>query len=92
MEYMREPDQEDIYPSERTVVNVMHAAGGASQADVIAALRYLREDRGLKPGTKNGPRHWAWFKTVIGNRFAELRTEPTAELPPADLDAGMEAF
>ena len=65
MEYMREPDQEDIYPSERTVVNVMHAAGGASQADVIAALRYLREDRGLKPGTKNGPRHWALFKTVM---------------------------
>ena len=68
-DYMTAPDGERIYPSARTVVDVMDAAGGASDDEVIACLRYLREERGLRAGTKNGPRHFTWFKTVVTDYF-----------------------
>ncbi len=72
-QYMQEPGHEDITPTERLVVDVMDAAGGAAENDVIACLEYLREGRGLKPGTRYGPRHWSWFKTVISHYFRERR-------------------
>ena len=39
--YFKEPGQEDLYPSERLVVDVMDAARGATEQDVIAAPGYL---------------------------------------------------
>jgi hypothetical protein len=51
----------------------MDAAGGHSEDEVIACLRYLREERGLRPGTKRGPRHFSWFKTVVADHFAQKR-------------------
>lgn len=71
----REPGQEDLYPSDRTVVDVMDAAGGATEQEVVACLRYLREERRLDPGTQNGPRHWAWFKTVVAEYFLRKRSQ-----------------
>jgi uncharacterized protein YdaU (DUF1376 family) len=71
--YFQEPGQEDLRPADRLVADVMDAAGGASEADVIACLEYLREVRGLKPGTKHGPRHWSWFRTVVQDYFARKR-------------------
>jgi hypothetical protein len=49
----------------------MDAAGGASEDDVIGCLRYLLAERGLRSGTKNGPRHFSWFKTVVTDYFSQ---------------------
>jgi hypothetical protein len=73
VDYMTAPDDERISPSARLVVDVMDSAGGASEEEVIACLRYLREERGLRPGAKNGPRHLSWFKTVVADYFAQKR-------------------
>jgi hypothetical protein len=43
----------------------MDASGGHSEDEVITCLRYLREERGPRPGSKRGPRHFSWFKTVV---------------------------
>lgn len=106
-ECFREEGQEDIYPSDRTVVDVMNAAGGAREQEVIAALRYLQRERGLLPGTRNGPRHWSWFPTVVGDYFSRKREREESANPcghsewegrneqKADresLEAGMDAF
>jgi hypothetical protein len=66
-------DDERIYPTERVVVDVMDAAGGASEEAVLGCLRYLRQERGLRPGTKSGPRQFSWFKTVVADYFAQKR-------------------
>ena len=69
-DYMITPDDpERIYPTDRLVVDVMAAANGASEDDVLECLRYLRNERGLRPGTKQGPHKFAWFKTVVGDYF-----------------------
>ena len=68
-----EPEQEDIYPSDRTVVDVMDVAGGATEEEVVVCLQYLYNERGLRCGTRNGPRHWAWFKTVVADYFSQKR-------------------
>ena len=65
--------EERIMPSARLVVDIMDAAGGHSEDEVIACLRYLREERGLRPGAKNGPHHFSWFKTVVVDYFAQKR-------------------
>ena len=52
--------------------DVMDAAGGATEPQVVACLRYLYRDRGLRPGTKHGPSDFSWFKTVVADYFAEL--------------------
>jgi hypothetical protein len=72
-DYMAVPGEERIYPSARVVVDVVDAAGGRTEDEVIACLRYLREERGLRPGTKNGPRHFSWFKTVVADYFMQRR-------------------
>lgn len=66
-------DPERVYPGDRQVVDVMDAAAGASEEDVIRCLQYLREERGLWPGTKHGPRHFSWFKTLVANYFQQKR-------------------
>jgi hypothetical protein len=78
--YFQEAGQEDLYPDDRLVVDVMYAAGGATEQEVIAYLRYLHDERGLLPGTRGGPDHWSWFKTVAENHFKEKRARA---LPPA---------
>lgn len=60
-------------PSHRTVVDILQAAGGASEHEVIECLAYLWNERGLRPGTKNGPETWSWFKTVLLDHFARRR-------------------
>jgi hypothetical protein len=72
-DYMMAPGDERISPNTRLVVDIMNAAGGASEDEVIACLRYLREERGLRPGTKKGPRHFSWFKTVVTDYFSQKR-------------------
>lgn len=84
--YMTTPeDAERIYPSQRQVVDVMDAAEGATEEEVIQCLTYLRDARGLKPGTKHGPRHFAWFKTVVGDYFRQKRLRQSVFSPaPTD--------
>jgi hypothetical protein len=72
-DYMARVGEERIYPSERVVVDILDAAGGASEEEVISCLRYLRQERGLAPGSKNGPKHFSWFKTVMTDYFAQKR-------------------
>lgn len=82
MLYMMEPDDlarynqdrvhftgEKIYPTDRHVVEVMDAANGASEYDVCLCLKHLYEERSLRPGTKHGPRTFAWFPTVVQEYF-----------------------
>ena len=66
-------DDERISPTDRHVVSVMDSAEGATEDEVLRSLRFLREERGLKPGTKNGPRHFSWFATVVGDYFRQRR-------------------
>jgi len=68
------PNDEVVYPSDRQLVDVMDAAGGASEDEVLRCLAYLREERGLRSGTRNGPRHFSWFATVVGDYFRQLQT------------------
>jgi hypothetical protein len=70
---MTGPEDEKIYPTPRQVVDVMDAAVGASEDEVLRCLVYLRDERELKPGTGNGPRYLSWFPTVVGNYFEGLR-------------------
>jgi hypothetical protein len=51
----------------------MEAAGGASEEDVVRCLSYLKNDRGLLPGTRNGPRRFSWFKSVVADHFQQKR-------------------
>src|SRR5450755_4915225 len=52
---MSGPDDEVVYPSDRQVVDIMDSAGGASEDKVVLCLAYLRNERGLQPGTRNAP-------------------------------------
>lgn len=65
-------DPERVYPSDRQVVDVMDGAG-AGEEDVILCLWYLREERGLRPGSRHGPRHFSWFRTVVADYFRQKR-------------------
>jgi DNA-binding transcriptional ArsR family regulator len=71
-EYMITPDDsERVEPSDRIVVDVMDAAAGASEEEVIQCIHYLNNERGLKPGTRHGPRGFSWFKSVVGDYFQQ---------------------
>ena len=83
-EYMQEPDSPLLLPSDRVVVDVMDAAQPASELEVIESLRYLYEERGLRPGTRNGPRHFSWFRTVVDEYFQQKRERQF----PAPAEAG----
>jgi hypothetical protein len=84
------PAPED-FPTDRRVVEVIQAAGGASETEVVKCLRYLYDERGLRPGTTSGPRSFAWFPKVVRDDFDRRRTrEDTAEpCSPAAKGAGM---
>ena len=75
-------DEERVYPSDRQVVDVMDAAKGATEPEVIHCLRYLYNERGLRPGTKHGPRHFSWFKTVVADYFLQRRDREFVANPP----------
>jgi hypothetical protein len=80
--YMMEgPNDERIYPTDQHVVAVMDAAGGASEEEVLCCLSYLYCERGLKPATRNGPRHFAWFPTVVADYFDRKREREEAANP-----------
>jgi hypothetical protein len=82
-DYMTTPDDgERVDPPERLVVDVMAAADGATEDEVIECLRYLKEERGLRPGTKNGPRGFAWFKSVVADYFQQKRNREMVYAPP----------
>lgn len=70
-DYMTLLGEERIYPSARLLVDIIDASGGATEDQVIGCLRYLRQERGLVPGSKNGPKHFSWFKTVVADYFAQ---------------------
>jgi hypothetical protein len=95
-DYMALPgDKDRAYPSERVVVDVMHAAVGATEDEVVACLRHLRENRGLRLGTKHGPRHWSWFKTVVADYFRQERERaypPAAAWPEGTVDSMTDAI
>jgi hypothetical protein len=83
-EYMMSgPDDNKIYPRDRHVVDVMDAAAGASEEEVIACLRHLRNERGLKPNTRNGPRSFAWFTTVVQDYFRKRQARDELANPTA---------
>jgi hypothetical protein len=84
-DYMQEEHQERIYPSDRAVVDIMDAASPATELEVVECLRYLREERGLRPGTRHGPRHFSWFRTVVADYFSQRRDR---QLPPTANGAG----
>jgi len=70
-------DSERVKPSDRLVVDIMDSAGGASEQEVVQCLAYLKNDRGLRPGTNHGPRHFSWFKSVVGDYFYQKRSRET---------------
>jgi hypothetical protein len=83
-DYMTPPDDgERVSPPDRLVVDVMDAAGGATEEEVIEGLRYLRDERGLRPETKNGPRGFAWFKSVVADYFTQRRNREMVYSPPS---------
>jgi hypothetical protein len=51
---------------------------------VIQCLRYLKDERGLRPRTKHGPRHFSWFKTVVADYFRKKR-DREAVINPASV-------
>ena len=79
--YMRVPGEEKEYPTDRTIVEIMDAAGTHDEHEVNAALNYLYFERGLKPFSKNGPRSFAWFKTVLQDFFQKRRDREAAANP-----------
>jgi hypothetical protein len=82
-DYMQEPGEERIYASDRHVVDVMDAAEGASEQEVIECLRYFLDERGLRPGTQNAPRRFSWFPTAVGDYFHQKRKRQEAADPMA---------
>jgi len=79
---MTAEDDERVYPSDRHVVDVMDASGGATEDEVIQCLRYLRDERRLLPGTRHGPRYFSWFKTVVADYFRQRRDREMVYVPP----------
>jgi len=68
-------------PTDRLVVEVMDAADGETEEAVIDSLRHLYHNRGLKPGTENGPRLWAWFPIVVQDYFERIEARRDAAHP-----------
>lgn len=86
-EYMVTPEEpERVYPRDRLVVDVMDAARGTTEDEVIRCLHYLRNARGLLPGSRHGPRHFNWFKSVVADYFQQkqLRETVFATAPVSD--------
>ena len=81
--YMITPEDPDkVYPSDRIVVDVMDASGGAGEDEVLQCLKYLRDERGLRPGSRNGPRRFGWFKSVVADYFRQKHNREMVYAPP----------
>jgi hypothetical protein len=65
-------DKDRVYPRERHVVDVMH---GPQVRRRTSSLHCLPAIPGLRPGTKHGPRHFSWFKTVAADYFRQEREQ-----------------
>jgi hypothetical protein len=74
------PDRKD-YPTDRRVVEILDAAGGAAEDEVVTCLAFLYNERGLRPGTKHGPRNSRWFLTVVREHFESKRRQEEAAHP-----------
>src|SRR6185369_4601361 len=86
---MRGGPQARKRPSDRQVVDIMDAARPATEQEVIDCLHYLRVERGLTAGTRNGPRHFSWFEPVVSEYFQQRRER---QLPAAaQAGIGLEA-
>lgn len=79
--YMHIPGDEKEYPSDRMVVDIMEAAGTSDENEVLEALAYLYNGRGLKPSTRQGPWSFSWFKTVLQDHFEKKRAREEAANP-----------
>jgi hypothetical protein len=77
-----------IFFSILLVVDVMDAAAGGTEEEVIRCLHYLRHERGLLPGSRNGPRRFSWFKTVVADYFQQKRIRETMFSPTPVNDTG----
>jgi hypothetical protein len=84
---MAEPGDEKVYPTERHVVDVMDAAAGATEGEVLRCLSYLRDERGLKPGTRTGPHQFSWFPTVVADYFQRQRAREQFAAPASAPDS-----
>lgn len=104
-DYMTTEDDPDrVYPSDRQVVDIVDAAAGASEDQILQCLRYLKEERGLRPGARNGPRHFSWFKSTVADYFQQKRSRElvfrpnsnpfasSAGLSPEEFDSMTEAI
>ena len=77
---MSGPGDEKRCPSDRQVVDIMDAAAGATEDAGLKCLSYLYNKRRLRPGSRNGPRHFSWFVTVAGDYFRQrLAREESAD-------------
>jgi hypothetical protein len=82
-DYMMTTNEEErVNPPDRLVVDVMDASAGATEEEVIRCLHYLRNERGLRPGAKHGPRHFGWFKTVVADYFRQKSFREAVFTPP----------
>jgi hypothetical protein len=75
------PNDERVLPSDRHVVDIVDAADGGTEDEIIQCLRYLYNERGLEPATRNGPRQFSWFPTVVGDYFRQKRERQDAANP-----------
>ncbi len=83
---MAGPGDEKVYPKARHVVDVLEAAAGATEDEILRCLSYLREERGLKPGTRTGPRQFSWFPTAIADCFQRQRAREQPAAAAAAMD------
>jgi len=68
-------------PTDRQVLDVLEAAAGATEAEVVDCLVFLYDQRKLRPGTDNGPRSFAWFPTVVQDYFDKRQQRTDAANP-----------
>ena len=60
----------------------LQAADGTSLRDIGEILRYKCVNRGLDPGTRNGPQGWGWFPKVIETEVRARREQEAASNDP----------
>ena len=78
MTYSGEPIE---YPTDMLVVEVMNAAGGATEMEVIKCLEFFYKERALRPGVRGGPRTFRWFVTVVQDYFTRKSEREEAANP-----------
>jgi hypothetical protein len=76
-----DPKGKKVFPTNRLVVEVMDASGGESEEEVMRCIVHLHNERGLRHGTENGPKYFAWFPTVVQDYFDRKRAREDAAHP-----------